>query len=246
MSFKSKMDNGDSVNALIVGDSLTAGGTSYYPYRFATRIAAAYSNYRVVLKTRTNGSMTTTDNVIQVGGVGAPVCNVYVDGISGATSARADNKVTIFSASGLENGTLDLVVVLLGINNATFWYGHYQYSVANYLTDMRAFATYPVTTYGAEVAFITPVWNESHLWADPGQSGKTFVVAAICRAVAREKGAKIIDARALFEDHCLAMDAQGMGGQGTGANAWLGTDWVHPVQAGHYAIGDELFDVIFA
>lgn len=47
-------------------------------------------------------------------------------------------------------------------------------------------------------------------------------------------------------DNGDAVDAHGVGGQGTGSDAWLVTDNVHPSQAGHYAIGDEAFDVVFA
>ena len=236
----SKLLGGLPVSVMCVGEAVTLGydatGTvaGGWVARLAARLAAAVpaagvTRYDPTAYATTFDAPIPSWSAVTVGAGAGPAprqVSVIDAAVSGDTVLRVLRRVTNLTAASWAPPP-DCYVVLLG-------YGEMDADPGVNVTaaDFAAHLTGLVDVLragGAEALLCTP-----HVCPPPGDDS----YAAAVRAVAALTGCGLVDLRALWQDH------YDPAAPNDGYGAWLDTsagNHVHPTDAGHRAIGDEVY-----
>ncbi len=239
-----KLVSGLPVTICCIGDGVTVGynatGTvgGGWMARLATRLAGAFPTYQVT-RYDPAGYGTTLDAAIPSwitagvqAGSGGGAIGVINAGVTGDTALRCLRRLGDFTAVRWSPPP-DVYVIALGLGEtatdptrtatATDFAGH----LTGLVNALRA--------DGAEIVLATPHANAAVATLDD--------YAAAVRGVAAATGCGLVDLRQLWLDHYDASAAN------DGYGTWLDTaagDHTNPTDAGHQAIGDEVFKLFDA
>ncbi len=237
-----KLLSGQAMTIVCIGDGVTVGynatGTvsGGWVARLASRIAAAFPSYGVTRYDPNNYGVTLdgpipswTGSVVQAQGTGGAVAVVNA-GVTADTTLRCIRRLTNFTAASWFPPP-DLYVIALGLGEmsadptraatAADLVGH----LIGFINLLRA--------GGAEALLCTP-----HAGPAPALGGAFDDYANAVRGVAAATGCGLVDVRQLWLDHYDP--TQPNDGYGTWLNT-SGGDHVNPTDAGHQAIGDEVY-----
>ncbi len=236
-----KLASGQGATILCAGDGVTVGynatGTvsGGWVARLASRLAGAFPNAAVVRYDPTNYGTTLDAAIPSWTAVGvqsgsAGTIGVINAGVTADTCLRAIRRLANFTAPAWYPPP-DCYVVSLGLaemgSGATqaATASDYQAALLGLVSLLRA--------NGAECLILTP-----HAGPAPVLGGAFDDYCNAARAVAIATGSSLVDVRQLWLDHYdPAAPNDGFG-------TWLSTaggDHINPTDAGHLAIGDEVF-----
>src|SRR5256714_443791 len=230
---------GGTVTICCIGDGVTVGynatGTvgGGWVARLAARIAAAFPAAGVT-RYDPSGYGTTFDAPIpswtaapvQAQGSGASV-NVINAGVTGDTVLRCIRRLGNFTSASWSPAP-DLYVVMLGLGEMTTDTTRAA-TAADFASHLGGLVNL-LRANGAEGVIGTPHANASVANLDD--------YANAARGVAAATASGLVDVRQLWLDHYL------LGAPNDGYDPWLNTasgDHTNPTDAGHQAIGDEVF-----